>query len=101
MTRFSSLISALLMLFVVCGVARLQDSNLLAQRTVREATIQFHALCEGLAALELRATFPPEDAARIWRDALTALIAGFAITPPRQRPARTTTPRRPTKQGPS
>ena len=42
---------------------------------MREATIQFHALCEGLAALELRATFPPEDAERIWRDALTALIS--------------------------
>lgn len=82
-------------------LGRLQDSKLLAQRTVRDATIQFHALCEGLAALELRATFPPEDAERIWRDALTALIAGFAITPPRQRPEWTTTPRRPTKQGPS
>ena len=82
-------------------LARLQDGNLLARRTVRDATIHFHALCEGLAALELRATFPPDDAERIWRDALTALIAGFAITPPRQRPERTTTIRRSTKQGPS
>ena len=79
-------------------LARLQDSKLLARRTVREATIQFHALCEGLAALELRATFPPEDADRIWRDALTALITGFATTPPRQPSGRTTTTRRPTKQ---
>src|SRR5947209_2250330 len=29
-------------------VARLQEKNLLAGRTVAEATIQFHALCEGL-----------------------------------------------------
>ncbi len=77
-------------------LARLQEQDLLAQRSVRDATIQFHALCEGLAALELRQTFPPKDAERIWRDALTALIAGFAITP-RQRPDPTTTTRRPTK----
>jgi hypothetical protein len=37
----------------------LQESDLLAQRTVRDATFQFHRLCEGLAAVELRETFPP------------------------------------------
>jgi hypothetical protein len=62
-------------------LARLQDAKLLSGRTVREATMQFHALCEGLAALELRGSLPPKDAERIWRDALTALIAGFAVTP--------------------
>ena len=63
-------------------LSRLQDKNLLAERTVAEATIQFHALCEGLAALELREALPGNDAERIWRDAFTALIAGFAATPP-------------------
>jgi AcrR family transcriptional regulator len=66
-------------------LARLQENDLLAGRTVRDATTQFHALCEGLAALELRQALPSKNAERIWRDALTALIAGLAITPPRQR----------------
>ena len=70
-------------------------------RTVRDATTQFHALCEGLAALELREALPPKDAERIWRDALTALIAGLAITPPRQRSGPTIPARRPMKQDPS
>ena len=70
-------------------LARLQDRQLLIGRTVRDATIQFHALCEGLAALELRGALPPEDAERIWREGLTALIAGLSITPPRQRPEPT------------
>lgn len=78
-------------------LARLQDNNLIAERTVRDATIQFHALCEGLAALELREALPAKDAERIWRDAFTALIAGFAITPPRQQPDLTSTTRRPRK----
>src|SRR5437763_6014985 len=68
-------------------LVRLHENDLLAGRTVRDATTQFHALCEGLAALELREALPPKDAARIWRDALTALIAGLAITPPRHRSA--------------
>jgi AcrR family transcriptional regulator len=64
-------------------LARLQDRGLLTGRTVSDATIQFHALCEGLAALELREALPGSDAERIWREAFTALIAGFAIIPPR------------------
>jgi hypothetical protein len=63
-------------------LVHLQQSDLLGQGTVRDATIQFHSLCEGLAAVELRGTFPPSDGERIWHDALTALIAGFTTTPP-------------------
>jgi AcrR family transcriptional regulator len=65
-------------------VARLQDRKLLAGRSVSDATIQFHALCEGFAALELRENLPAKDAERIWREGLTALIAGFAVSPPRR-----------------
>ena len=61
-------------------LARLQDERPARRRTVRDATIQFHSLCEGLAALELREALPAKDAERIWRDAFTALIAGFATT---------------------
>ena len=78
-------------------LSRLQDKHLLPDRTVAEATIQFHALCEGLAALELRGALPGTDAERIWRDAFTALIAGFAAELPRQRLDPTITGRRPTK----
>jgi AcrR family transcriptional regulator len=63
-------------------LGRLHDKKLLGGRTVRDATIQFHALCEGLAALELREALPTTDTEGIWREAFTALIAGFAITPP-------------------
>ena len=79
-------------------LVRLHESDLLGQRTVRDATVQFHSLCEGLAAVELRKTFPPRDGERIWREALTALIAGFATTPLRQPPTPTIPDRRPTKR---
>ena len=50
-------------------------------RTVAQATLQFHALCEGLAANELRGTLDVADWELIWRQALGALIAGFAGQP--------------------
>ena len=82
--RFSAAASEALA--VLSGrLARLQEKDLLGGRTVREATAQFHALCEGLAALELRGAIPPKSAERIWRDAFAALIAGFAVTPRRRR----------------
>jgi len=62
--------------------ARLGDAGLLGERTIIEATLQFHALCEGLATLELRGARIPFDAERIWRGALAALIAGFAARQP-------------------
>jgi AcrR family transcriptional regulator len=59
---------------------RLEDFGLLGRRTVRDAACEFHALCEGLAAVELRRLMPQPDEVRIWRDALTALVAGFAAS---------------------
>ena len=58
-------------------VARLADAQRLGARAPREAVCAFHALCEGLAALELRGALPHADAERIWRDALAALVAGW------------------------
>jgi AcrR family transcriptional regulator len=75
-------------------LVHLQDSELLGGRTLRDAIFQFHSLCEGLAAVELRGTFPPGDGERIWREALAALIAGFATGPLRQPPSPTTARRR-------
>jgi AcrR family transcriptional regulator len=70
-------------------VARLKDAGRLGGRTVPCAAVQFHALCEGLAALELRGQIAPNDGERIWRDALGALVTGFG--PPAQRGRRRTT----------
>jgi AcrR family transcriptional regulator len=61
-------------------VARLGRAGLLGDQSVHAATLQFHALCEGLATLERRGTRAPFDGERIWRAGLGALIAGFAVT---------------------
>ena len=58
--------------------ARLRDAGRLGDRTTREAVLAFHALCEGLAAVELRGLLPPGGEERVWRDALSALVHGFA-----------------------
>ena len=59
---------------------RLDRHGLLDERDISEAVCQFHALCEGLAALELRAILPRGQEERIWREGLTALISGFCAT---------------------
>jgi AcrR family transcriptional regulator len=59
-------------------MTRVNDAGLLGPRNVRDAACEFHALCEGLAAVELRSQMTPGQEERIWRDALTALVAGFA-----------------------
>jgi AcrR family transcriptional regulator len=46
-------------------------------RMVLDATIGFHALCEGLAALELRGILPSGAEERLWREAATALVTGM------------------------
>jgi AcrR family transcriptional regulator len=55
----------------------LAAADLLGGRATREAATQFHALWEGLAALELRHSLVAPDPERIWRDAFRALITGF------------------------
>jgi hypothetical protein len=64
---------------VSCGrIGRLEAAGLLGSYPVPEAVWAFHALCEGLAAMELRSLLPAGEEARFWRDALTALVRGFA-----------------------
>jgi AcrR family transcriptional regulator len=88
-------------------VERLEAAGLLGDRPVWAAVLEFHALCEGLAAVELRGQvrlrrealvvlgdrLPAGYAddfergggpnggfeAAVWRDALTALVRGFAV----------------------
>lgn len=58
-------------------VTRLQHQGRLGTRSVDEAATAFHALCEGLAALEIRCAFPAAAAEHLWRESLTALVQGF------------------------
>jgi AcrR family transcriptional regulator len=57
---------------------RLDSGGMLGRRDPRHAACEFHALCEGLAALELRGGLPPGEEESVWRDAFTALLTGFA-----------------------
>jgi AcrR family transcriptional regulator len=59
-------------------IGRVHDAGLLDGYTIDEATLHFHAMCEGLAALELRGTFSSDTADRIWREGLTVLVDGLA-----------------------
>lgn len=56
----------------------LERAGLLGGRSVHDAALEFHALCEGLAAVEARGMLPKDDAERVWREALGALVRGFA-----------------------
>ena len=61
---------------------RLAAAGGLAGRTVDDAVVQFNALCEGLATVELRGTrgLGP-DPERTWRQSIAALLSGFAVPP--------------------
>jgi AcrR family transcriptional regulator len=79
-------------------VERLRDAGLLDGRSVSDAACEFHALCEGLAALELRGVLRGRGEERIWRDALTALVAGFSARDTASlRAASRRSPRRPSR----
>lgn len=62
-------------------VARLEAAGRLGARSVPDAAAEFHSLCEGLAAMELRGMLTRGEEERIWRDALGALVRGFAVSP--------------------
>jgi len=67
---------------LVAKVERLDQANLLGGRPVSEAVFAFDALCEGLADLELRRRIPltEQELMLRWRDALSALVAGWQST---------------------
>ena len=56
---------------------RAGDVGGLGDRAVDVAAVEFHALCEGLASVELRGFLPTANADYVWGDALTSLIAGW------------------------
>ncbi len=57
-------------------IGRLKEAGLMVYE-VDDATLHFHAVCEGLAALELRGTFAPSSTERLWRQGLAALVRGL------------------------
>jgi hypothetical protein len=65
----------------------------LGGRSVAEAAWQFHALCEGLAAADLRDPGGGSDSEERWRAALAALVRGFAVAPMASEPGRPAAPR--------
>jgi AcrR family transcriptional regulator len=61
-------------------VRRCVAAGLLAAGSEPQVALAFHALCEGMASLELRGRFPltpDQDPAAAWDTALTALVKGF------------------------
>jgi AcrR family transcriptional regulator len=61
-------------------IERLADTGRLGGRSVADAIVEFHALCEGLAALEPRGLLCTDDGEGRWRAALGALVAGWGVT---------------------
>jgi AcrR family transcriptional regulator len=59
-------------------VERLRDADQLGHRSVPAAAWEFHALCEGLAAIEARCIIDREEAEGMWTDALSSLIDGWS-----------------------
>jgi AcrR family transcriptional regulator len=60
-------------------IGRLKDIGRLGRRSEPEAALAFHALCEGLAAMEARCIVRSGEAEHMWRDALQALVAGWEV----------------------
>ena len=62
-------------------VERLAENDLLGEKPVLEAAVEFNAMLEGLANAELRGTIlrilPPGEEERTWREALTTVVRGF------------------------
>jgi AcrR family transcriptional regulator len=71
-------------------VDRARAAGVLGNRDPDEVVVQWHALGEGLASVELRGRMiTPQDAERIWRDSMTAFLHGLSAP---AGPAATKTP---------
>jgi AcrR family transcriptional regulator len=60
-------------------MSRMDDAGRLGGRTIEQAVWQFHALCEGLAIMDLRRGISEsgEETTPTWADALGALVGGW------------------------
>jgi len=60
-------------------IERARAAGLLADRPAGEVTVEWHALCAGLASVELGgALMTAAKAERMWRDSLTAFLHGLS-----------------------
>jgi AcrR family transcriptional regulator len=57
---------------------RVVDAGLAGRRDAGQVAMQFHATCQGLAAVELLGWFAPLGPERVWQDTLHALLRGLA-----------------------
>ncbi len=73
-------------------VVRAADAGALGGRDVEEVITQFHALCEGIATVELRGMLPSDSAERLARDAFEAMVRGMGVL---SQPTRNASERRP------
>jgi AcrR family transcriptional regulator len=64
-------------------VERCLVAGLFARRPVDLVVNQFHALCQGLAAMELQGRFRGVNPVLVWTDAITVLLAGLANPAPK------------------
>ncbi len=65
-------------------LARCKEAGLLGTRRVRDVVWQVHALCQGLASVELHGWLG-DDPEQHWREALGTFVAGLALPAPRTR----------------
>jgi AcrR family transcriptional regulator len=61
-------------------VGRLRETGGLGERSVEDATLEFHALCEGLAAVDARCLAAGLVIDRLWEDAISSLIRGWSAS---------------------
>jgi AcrR family transcriptional regulator len=63
-------------------ITRMRAGGMIGDRSVQTAALEFHAYCEGMAALELRGRVPPDGMTmeQLWVNGLTALLHGFGRT---------------------
>jgi AcrR family transcriptional regulator len=66
---------------LVQRVERLRAAGLLGGHRVDDVVLMCDALCTGLANREVCGQTDPSHADRVWRDALTALVAGLGRAP--------------------
>ena len=76
-------------------VQRIADAGLLDASAVGTVTIQFHALCQGLASNELIGRLAMfGDPPQVWDDALRALLRGMGLISTATRPVEAPSPSR-------
>jgi len=63
-------------------INRLASYDGVGARSLGDATWEFHAICEGLGAVELRCLMPQTRGRELWDDALRSLVTGWRYTRP-------------------